>query len=63
MQEEYDQNHNPLEVEHEGDVLQPVSFHRIEELESYGVNKTDITKLKAGGFHTVEAVRINNQRV
>ena len=34
---------------------QQVSFHKIEELESFGVNKTDITKLKTGGYHTIEA--------
>ncbi len=34
-----------------------VSFRRIEELEQFGVNKTDITKLKAGGYHTIESVR------
>jgi hypothetical protein len=33
------------------------SFHRIEELEQFGISKVDISKLKAGGFHTIEAVR------
>jgi hypothetical protein len=33
------------------------SFKKIEELENYGINKTDIIKLKAGGYHTIEAVR------
>lgn len=33
-----------------------VSFHRIDELEQFGINKTDISKLKNGGFHTIEAV-------
>lgn len=32
------------------------AFHKVEELEQYGVNKTDIQKLKQGGFHTIEAV-------
>lgn len=32
------------------------SFHKIEELEQYGINKTDIVKLKTGGYHTIEAV-------
>ena len=36
-----------------------VSFRKIEELESFGVAKTDIKKLKEGGYHTVEAVCIN----
>ena len=36
--------------------LQPVSFRKIEEMESFGVAKADITKLKAGGYHTIEAV-------
>jgi DNA repair protein RAD51 len=35
---------------------QTVSFHKIEELESYGINKQDIQKLKLGGYHTVEAI-------
>ncbi len=35
---------------------QQMSFHKIEELESFGINKTDITKLKGGGYHTIEAV-------
>lgn len=33
------------------------SFKKIEELENYGINKTDIIKLKSGGYHTIEAVR------
>lgn len=32
------------------------SFHKIEELEQFGINKTDIMKLKTGGYHTIEAV-------
>jgi len=35
---------------------QPLSFRKIEELESFGIAKTDITKLKQGGFHTIEAI-------
>jgi hypothetical protein len=35
---------------------QQVSFRRIEELEQYGIAKTDITKLKHAGFHTIESV-------
>jgi hypothetical protein len=33
-----------------------VNFHRIEFLESFGINKADISKLKNGGYHTVESV-------
>lgn len=40
-----------------------VSFRRIEELEQYGVNKTDITKLKAGGYHTVESVSAVDKQI
>ncbi len=32
------------------------SFRKIEELESFGVNKTDLIKLKSGGYHTIESV-------
>lgn len=38
------------------------SFRKIEELEQHGVNRTDIAKLKAGGFHTIEAVAHATQR-
>ena len=31
-------------------------FLRIEELENYGIQKTDIAKLKAGGFNTVQSI-------
>ncbi len=40
----------------EADEFQQVSFHKIEELEQHGVAKSDIQKLKGGGFHTIEAV-------
>lgn len=33
-----------------------VCFHRIEEMEANGVARVDIAKLKAGGYHTIEAV-------
>ena len=33
-----------------------VSFRRIEELENFGVNRVDITKLKSSGFHTLESL-------
>jgi hypothetical protein len=35
---------------------QQTTFKRIEELEQYGISKPDIQKLKAGGYHTIEAV-------
>ena len=37
--------------------FQAVSFRKIEELENFGVSKTDVTKLKAGGYNTIESVR------
>jgi copper(I)-binding protein len=48
-----------LEQQHElqqQDDQQQVSFRKIEELESFGINKTDIVKLKSGGYHTIESV-------
>lgn len=35
----------------------PSTFQRIEELESHGISKQDIQKLKAAGYHTIESVR------
>ena len=35
---------------------------RIEELESHGINKTDITKLKAAGYHTIQSIAHNSVR-
>lgn len=35
---------------------------RIEELESHGINKTDITKLKNGGYHTIQSIAHNSVR-
>ncbi len=52
-EEEYEAGAAAQDGEQDG---QSVSFRRIEELEQYGVAKTDISKLKAGGFHTVESV-------
>ena len=45
-------------VQHEGELAEDagVCFHRIEELEANGVSRVDIAKLKAGGYHTVEAI-------
>lgn len=47
--EEQDENHH---VQQEG----PKIFSKIEELESHGVNKGDIKKLKEGGYNTIESV-------
>lgn len=33
-----------------------VCYRKVEELESFGVNKQDIAKLKTGGYHTIESV-------
>ena len=45
------------EVENEeGNIIQTVNFKKVEELENFGVNKTDIQKLKAGGYNTVESI-------
>ena len=35
---------------------QQVSFRKIEEMENFGINRADITKLKAGGFNTIESI-------
>lgn len=45
-----------MHQEEEMEVAQQVSFHVIEELESHGVNKNDIIKLKEGGFNTIESI-------
>lgn len=37
----------------------PSTFQRIEELESHGISKQDIQKLKAAGYHTIESVIIS----
>jgi hypothetical protein len=37
--------------------VQAVSFKKVEELENFGINKTDIKKLKEGGYNTVQSVR------
>ena len=37
-------------------------FHKVEEMENFGVNKTDITKLKAGGYHTMESIAHSTMR-
>ena len=51
MEMEYQREQGQMEME-----TMQTSFHKIEELEQYGINKTDIMKLKTGGYHTIEAV-------
>lgn len=34
----------------------PSTFQKIEELESHGISKQDIQKLKTAGYHTIESV-------
>lgn len=51
MEMEYQREQGQMEVE-----TMQASFHKIEELEQFGINKTDIMKLKTGGYHTIEAV-------
>lgn len=41
---------------------QQTTFKRIEELEQYGISKPDIQKLKAGGYHTIEAIAHSTMR-
>lgn len=41
---------------HQGMESGVTTYHKVEELEQYNVSKTDIQKLKQGGFHTIEAV-------
>jgi DNA repair protein RAD51 len=50
---EHEQEHEHEQVQYEE---QPMAFRKIEELESYGINKNDINKLKQGGFHTIESI-------
>ena len=56
----YHQGEQGHEHEHEQEQVQyeeqPMAFRKIEELESYGINKNDINKLKQGGFHTIESI-------
>lgn len=49
-------DYQDVDVGNDEDVQQ-VSFHRIEELENYGISKPDISKLKHGGYHTIESVK------
>jgi DNA repair protein RAD51 len=55
MQEQYDEGEQ--DQMQEVDENQPQSnFTKIEELENHGINKADITKLKQGGYHTLESL-------
>ena len=38
------------------------TYSRIEELESHGISKNDVQKLKAGGFHTIESLAHSSVR-
>jgi len=49
------QAHEEVE-ESEELVSQVVSFKKVEELENFSVNKTDIQKLKLGGYNTIESI-------
>ena len=57
MQEERDQE-NVENMENQQMQMDQniVAYKKIEELENFGVNRTDITKLKTGGFNTIEAL-------
>ena len=52
---------NDYEEDHEAENIdtnqfQAVCFRKIEELENYGINKTDVKKLKDGGYNTIQSV-------
>lgn len=47
-----EENEAEVEVENQ----QVVAYKKVEELENYGINKTDISKLKTGGYNTIESV-------
>lgn len=53
-EEEYQQQDDQQEAAAAVEMLP--CFHRIEELAQHGINNVDITKLKAGGYNTVESV-------
>ena len=52
---EHDENEDAQQGLDAG-AMATVAYTKIEELESHGVNKTDIAKLKAGGYNTIESV-------
>lgn len=60
MDQQYAQHEQEGELE---EYQQQNSFKKIEELENHGVNKTDIIKLKAGGYHTIEAVNCSMMEI
>lgn len=53
-EEEYQQQDDQQEAAAAVEMLP--CFHRIEELAQHGINNVDITKLKAGGYNTVESI-------
>jgi DNA repair protein RAD51 len=59
MQQQADNQHQQGDEHYEEAAT---CYRRIEELEALGVSKPDITKLKAGGFHTVESIAHSNLR-
>mmetsp|Transcript_4188 Transcript_4188/g.4347 ORF Transcript_4188/g.4347 Transcript_4188/m.4347 type:complete len:343 (+) Transcript_4188:219-1247(+) len=57
-----DQEENYQQQEEEQHAGAAGGFRKVEELENYSVAKTDITKLKTGGFHTLESIAHNSMR-
>ena len=56
QQEGGDERGQGGELMEEDDLQQQTVYSKIEELENYGINKADITKLKLAGYHTIESV-------
>ena len=56
VQDENSNENGQLNVAGEIDGEFVNSFRKVEELESFGIGKPDVTKLKAAGFHTVESI-------
>ena len=44
------------------DSLARDAFHRVEELEQYGISAIDVKKLREGGFYTVESIWMANMK-
>ena len=64
MQQEqrYEEGENVNEQQQGGEGTAQTLALRLEELETYGVAKTDITKLKTAGYHTVQSIAHNSVR-
>lgn len=56
MEMQQQENYSTNEMNIDDGQAQVVSFRKIEELEQFGVARPDISKLKAGGYHTIESV-------